>query len=337
MTRTMTRSVRLAARPEGFPTAEHFRFVEEELPALAPGTALVENLLLSVDPYMRELMDAGWEIGEPLRYGRAVGRVLESRSPEFAPGDLVAHSEGWSTHAVVAPGRAGVRTVRPPAGIPLSAYLSVLGGTGLTAYVGIREILRLQAGESVYISAAAGAVGSVAGQIAKVLGAGRVIGSAGSAAKVAYLTGELGFDAAFDHHDGPVPELLAAAAPDGIDAALEGVGGDHLEAAIGVTREFGRIAWVGAISQYNNPAAPPAAPRNLYAVSDRSIHLRGYQVRHHLHLRPEAEEWLVPHLLAGRITSRETVVDGFDRVVDAFLGVLRGENTGKMLVRVAGE
>lgn len=131
--------------------------------------------------------------------------------------------------------------------------------------------------------------------------------------------------------------MFARSAPDGLHVTLEGVVGDHLEAAIGSTREFGRIAWVGAISQYNDAANPPAAPRNLYAVSDRSITLRGYQVRHHTHLRPEAEAWLIPHLQQGRLTIDETVVEGFDRLVDAFLGVMRGDNIGKMIVKVADE
>ncbi|TJZ97106.1 MDR family NADP-dependent oxidoreductase [Actinacidiphila oryziradicis] len=328
------RHVHQVARPEGFPTAEHFAYVERPLPEPGPGAALVENIYLSVDPYMRELMDEEWELHQPLPFGRAIGRVVASRTPGFAVGDLVTHGEGWSTHALLEPGP-GRRVINPPEGVPLSAYLSVLGGTGLTAYVGVRTILDLQPGETVYISSAAGAVGGTAGQIARLLGAARVIGSTGSPAKVEHTIRRLGFHAAFDYHDGPVAELLAKAAPEGIDAALEGVGGDHLEAAIGVTREFGRIAWVGAISQYNNPADPPPAPRNLYAVSDRSIHLRGYQVRHHMHLRPEAEEWLIPHIQAGRISTDETVVEGFDQVVDAFLGVLRGENIGKMLVRIA--
>lgn len=332
----MMRSVHQVARPEGPPKPSDFTFAEHAIPEIPSGAALVENIYLSVDPYMRELMDGEWPLNKPLGMGRAIGRVMQSRDPAFTEGQFITHGEGWSTHAVVRDGQPGVRVVHPPDGVPLSAYLSVLGGTGLTAYVGLNHILRLQPGESIFISAAAGAVGSVAGQLARLFGADRVIGSTGTAAKAGHLTSRLGYDAAFNYHDGPVSELLATAAPSGIDACLEGVGGDHLEAAIGAMREFGRIAWCGAISQYNNPGNPPPGPRNLYAISDRSIHLQGYQVRHHMHLRQEAESALTPHIQSGRIKVDETIVHGFEYVVDAFLGTLRGDNVGKMLVQVSG-
>jgi len=334
MTGTM-RSIYLLTRPDGFPAAEHFGVVDRDVPQLAMGTALVENIYLSVDPYMRELMDEGWDIDESCGIGRAIGRVVESREPSWPVGALVSHGEGWSTHALLRAGHPAARVLQVHEGVPLSVYLSVLGGTGLTAYVGLTEIARLQPGESIYISAAAGAVGGTAGQIARLLRAGRIIGSAGSAVKVKHLIEDLGFDAAFNYKDGPVIDQLREAAPDGIQVCLDGVGGEHLEAAIGVMHEFGRIAWCGAISQYNNAKNPPAAPRNLYGVSDKSIHLLGYQVRHHLNLRPDAETLLVPNIRSGRVVVDETVVHGFDKVVDAFLGVLRGDNIGKMLVQVS--
>jgi NADPH-dependent curcumin reductase CurA len=332
MTTVTARTVHLLRRPDGFPTSDLFAFRERELAPPGEGEALVENLYLSVDPYMRQLMDGGWPLDAPLGRGRALGRVVASRAAGLAEGDIVFHTGGWSTHALVEPGTA--RAVEPAPGVPLAAYLSVLGGTGLTAYAGMRSVLDVRPGESVYVSAAAGAVGGVAGQIARLLGAERVLGSAGSAAKVAHVTERLGFTAAYDYREGGLAGWLAEQAPEGLDATLDGVGGDHLEAAIGAAKEFGRIAWVGAISQYHSAANPPAAPRNLYAVSDRSLHLRGYQVRHHMHLREEAEEWLVPHLVEGRIALDHTVVDGFDSLIDAFLGVLRGDNLGKMLVRL---
>jgi NADPH-dependent curcumin reductase CurA len=328
-----TRAIHLKARPAGFPAPEQFELVEHELPALADGTALVENVYLSVDPYMRELMDEGWEPGAQCGIGRAVGRVVASREPSWPVGAVVTHGEGWSTHATLRAQHPGARILQLHDGIPLSAYLSVLGGTGLTAYVGLVEILRLKPGETIYVSAAAGAVGGTAGQLARLLGAGRVIGSAGSAAKVKHVVEDLRFDAAFDYHDGL--GRLAELAPGGLDASLEGVGGAHLEAAIGATKEFGRIAWVGAISQYHDAANPPPAPRNLYRVADYSLELRGYQVRHHLRLRPDAEALLVPAIRDGRILVDETVVRGFDQIVPAFLGMLRGENVGKMLVAIA--
>ncbi|GAA2129822.1 NADP-dependent oxidoreductase [Kitasatospora kazusensis] len=332
MTRTRAQYVHQVSRPTGAPVPGNFAFVEGPVPAPEPGTALVENVYLSVDPYMREAMDEGhWELGTPLE-GRSIGRVIDSRTPELAVGDLVFHRYAWRTHALVRP--AEVRVLPPLAGIPLSAYLGVLGGTGLTAYVGLTRVLRLQPGESLFVSAAAGGVGGAVGQIARLLGAERIIGSAGSAAKVKHLTERLGFDAAFDYHDGPVAELLGRAAPEGIDAYFDNVGGEHLAGAIDVLREHGRIAWCGAVSQYNS-AEPAAAPRNLYDVVYKSLRLEGFLVRNHRAVQQELEEFLVPHLRSGRVVADETVVEGFDRVVDAFLGMLRGENTGKMIVQTA--
>ncbi|GGP52635.1 NADP-dependent oxidoreductase [Streptomyces abikoensis] len=330
---TTFRAVHQVAQPKGMPTADDFAFVTGTLPDPGAGQALVENLYLSVDPYMRECMNGVWELNAPLE-GRSVGRVLASEDPRLAVGDLVFHRQGWRTHALVTADEA--RVIRQAEGVPLSAYLSVLGGTGLSAYVALTRIARLQEGESLFISAAAGGVGTAAGQLARILGAGRVIGSAGSAAKVRHLVEDLGFDAAFDYHDGPVTALLREAAPDGVDACLENVGGDHLEAAIDVVRPHGRIVWCGAVSTYNDPENPPAAPRNLYEVVGKSLRLEGFLVREYPHVQEEMEEALIPHIRSGRLVPDETVADGFDHVVDAFLGMLRGENTGKMIVRIAG-
>ncbi|MFG3256159.1 NADP-dependent oxidoreductase [Streptomyces sp. NPDC048172] len=326
-------SVQQTARPAGFPTTDHFAFVEGPVPEPAPGTVLVENVLWSVDPYHREMMDGDFALNAPLE-GRTIGRVLASRAPGTAEGDLVFHRQGWRTHAVVTPGADGAdgaRRLVPHEGVPLTAYLSILGGTGLTAYVALTRTLRLRAGDDLFVSAAAGGVGTAVGRIARLLGAGRIVGSAGSPAKVAHLTRNLGFDAAFDHHDGPVGELLAKAAPDGIDAYVDNVGGGHLEGAIEVLREYGRIAWVGAVGQYNTPGAP-AAPRNLFDIVEKSLRLEGVLVRNHRDVRGEFEDFLVPHLQSGAVVPDTTVVEGFERIVDAFLGMLRGENVGKMLV-----
>ncbi|POX36916.1 NADP-dependent oxidoreductase [Streptomyces sp. Ru73] len=333
MTGTAARFVHQTARPDGFPTREHFAFVEDTVPAPAPGEALVANLYLSVDPYMRELMDGGWDLHTPLE-GRSVGRVTASRTPDLKAGDLVFHRKGWRTHALVTPDE--VRVLPSHRGVPAHTYLGVLGGTGLTAYVALTRTARLQPGEDVFISAAAGGVGSAAGQFARLLGAGRVVGSAGSPAKVRRLTEEWGFDAAFDYHDGPVGDLLAKAAPDGIDVYLDNVGGDHLEGAIQGLREFGRIAWIGAIAQYHS-ARPPAAPRNLYDIVEKSLRLEGVLVRNHRDAQGELEDFLVPHLQAGRVQDVHTMTHGFDSLVDAFLGMLGGANTGKMIVQVATE
>ncbi|MFB7904998.1 NADP-dependent oxidoreductase [Kitasatospora sp. NPDC056076] len=332
MSRPTARAVHLVSRPSGAPSAENFAFVEVTVPALAAGEALVENLYQSVDPYMREEMDeGGWQLHAPLE-GRTLGRVVESRADALPVGALVSHRQAWRTHSVVTGDRAGL--LPHFAGVPLTAHLSILGGTGLSAWVGLTRIARLQPGETLFVSAAAGGVGTAAGRIARLLGAGRIIGSAGSAAKVAHLTEQLGFDAAFDHHDGPIADRLREAAPDGLHVYLDNVGGTHLEGAISAMRDHGRIAWCGAVAQYNNPLDPPPAPRNLYDVVGRSLRLEGFLVRDHLDARPELYDFAVPHLRSGALVPDETVVDGFDHVVDAFLGVLRGANTGKMIVRI---
>ncbi|MFF4186399.1 zinc-binding dehydrogenase [Streptomyces sp. NPDC001691] len=330
---TTSITVQQTARPVGRPVPADFALVRAQVPDPAPGTALVENLYLSVDPYHREVMDAG-PLHTPLE-GRALGRVLASRDPGLAEGDLVFHRQGWRTHALVTLGADGVRKITAYDGVPLSAHLGILGGTGLTAYVALTRTLRLQPGEDLFVTAAAGGVGTAAGRIARLLGAGRIIGSAGTPRKVDYLTEEVGYDAAFDYHDGPVGELLARAAPDGVDAVVENVGGAHLEGAISGLRAHGRIAWVGAVAQYDTLAAPPAAPRNLYEVISRSLRLEGVLVRNHRDVQGELEEFLVPHLRSGRVRSDETVVDGFEGIVDGFIGMLGGANTGKLLVRVA--
>ena len=327
-------AVRPLRHPEGAPAPGDFTFVTGAVPTLAPGQILVRNLLLSVDPYHREFMEwGGWERGLGLE-GRAVGRVVESRDPALPQGALVFHRHGWSTHAVLG-AQDGRRLLVPADGVPLSAYLGVLGGTGLTAYVGLTRIARLQPGEDLFVSSAAGGVGSAAGQIARVLGAGRIIGSTGSPAKAAHLTGRLGFDAGLDYRAGRLAEQLADAAPTGIDVYFDNVGGDHLEAAIGALRQGGRIAWCGAVAQYNSLHSPPPAPRNLYAVVGKSLRLEGFLVREHMDARREFEDFLVPHVRSGRVIADETVTEGFERVVEAFLAMLSGAGTGKALVRVA--
>ncbi|WUO41607.1 NADP-dependent oxidoreductase [Streptomyces sp. NBC_00285] len=324
-------TVHQTARPTGFPTPGHFRFVESAVPSPAPGTALVENLYWSVDPYHREMMDGDFELNAPLE-GRALGRVIASREPALPEGELVFHRKGWRTHSVVTP--AEVRRLPSYEGVPLSAYLSVLGGTGLTAYVGLTRIARLREGEDLFVSAAAGGVGTATGRFARLLGAGRLIGSAGSPSKVRHLTEQVGYDAAFDYRTGPVADLLAKAAPDGIDLFVDNVGGEHLGAAIGALRERGRVVRVGTVGQYNTPDAPPAVFDHADVV-EKSLRIEGFLVRNYLDVQQELYEFAVPHLLSGALALDETVVDGFDRIVEAFLSMLRGGNTGKILVRAA--
>ncbi|MER6784330.1 NADP-dependent oxidoreductase [Streptomyces sp. NPDC000658] len=325
-------TVHQTARPHGFPSTEHFAFVESTIPEPAAGCALVESLYWSVDPYHREMMDdvpGGFALDAPLE-GRTIGRVIASRTPRLAEGEIVFHRQGWRTHAVVAPEE--IRHLPRFDGVPLTAYLSLLGGSGLTAYVGLTRIARLQEGEDLFVSAAAGGVGTATGRFARVLGAGRLVGSTGSTAKAAYLKREVGYDAVFQHHDETAADLLGEAAPDGVDVFVDNVGGEQLAAAVGVLREFGRIVRIGTISQYNTPDLPP--PRiNHVDIVEKSIRMEGFLVRNYLDLQEELYEFAVPHLQSGRLALDETVIDGFENIVDAFLGMLRGRNTGKIIVR----
>ncbi|MFH9088212.1 zinc-binding dehydrogenase [Streptomyces sp. NPDC017673] len=260
----------------------------------------------------------------------ALGRVVASRTPALAEGEVVFHRQGWRTHAVVRPEE--IRRIPHHPGVPLSAYLSVLGGTGLTAYVALTRIARLREGEDLFVSGAAGGVGTATGRFARLLGAGRVIGSAGTAEKVAYLTRKAGYDAAFDYRTAPVDDLLARAAPTGVDVFVDNVGGDHLGAAIGALRERGRVVRVGTISQYNTPDAPPVRFDHADMV-EKSLRIEGFLVKDHLDAQEELYDFAVPHLRSGALFADETVIDGSERIVEAFLLMLRGGNVGKILVR----
>lgn len=333
---TATREIRLAGRPSGWPVPENFDLVETELAAPADGQLLVRNLFMSVDPYMRPRMNdvksyvPPFQIGRPLD-GGAVGEVVESSAPGFAPGDIVLHGLGWREHALVE--ASGARKVDPVPGLPLSVFLGALGMPGLTAYAGLLDVARFTEGDTVFISGAAGAVGSLAGQIARMKGAKRVIGSAGSPAKVDYLLGRAGFDAAFDYRSGPVAGQLAAAAPDGIDVYFDNVGGEHLEAAIGAMNAHGRIALCGAISQYNATSAG-TGPGNLWLAIGKRLNLRGFIVSDHNARFGDLVREVGPWLRSGDVVADETVIDGLDNAVEGFIGLLRGENTGKMIIRL---
>ncbi len=334
MTSTPAREVHLVARPKGMPTAEDFELVEVEVGPPAEGEVLVRNQFVSVDPYMRGRMNdvksyaPPYELGEVM-HGGAVGEVVASTVDSHAVGDLVLHGLGWRDVAVGP--ASGFKVVQRGHFSP-SLYLGVLGMPGLTAYAGLFEVAGFSAGETVFVSGAAGAVGSLVGQLAKARG-GRVIGSAGSAEKVAWLTDELGFDAAFSYRDGSVTAQLQAAAPDGIDVYFDNVGGDHLEAAIASLNVHGRAAICGMISLYNS-TTPPPAPRNLAQVVGKRLRLQGFLVSDHGHLQGEFLREVGPLVADGRVQAQETVVDGIEHAVDAFLGLLTGGNTGKMVVRV---
>ena len=326
------REIRLASRPEGFPTPENFDLVDVPLPDISAGQLLVRNLVMSVDPYMRGRMNAGksyvapYEVGAPLD-GGAVGEVVASDVPGFQVGDTVLHGRGWREYAAV---DAADATKVDPGAAPVGAYLGVLGMPGLTAYAGLLDVAGFKEGDVVFVSGAAGAVGQVAGQVARLRGAKRVIGSAGSAAKVAYLVEELGFDAAFDYKDGPVGELLAAAAPEGIDVYFDNVGGDHLEAAIDSFTVHGRAALCGSIANYNTTT--PTGPRNIGLAVGKRLSLRGFLVWDHEHLREQFVREVGGWIASGELRYRETVTEGLDRAPEAFIGMLRGENIGKALV-----
>jgi NADPH-dependent curcumin reductase CurA len=330
------REVHLATRPQGRPTPETFAVVEVGVPDPGPGQIVVHNRYMSVDPYMRGRMDdrksylPPFEVGQPMD-GGAVGEVIAANDAPFEMGDVVFHNLGWREFAVLDAAQA--HRVDPDAAPSLSAYLGALGLTGLTAYAGLFDVAAMKPGDVVYVSAAAGAVGSLAGQIARLRGASRVIGSAGSATKVEYLT-KLGFDAAFNYHDAPVRDQLRAAAPDGIDVYFDNVGGDHLAAALGRMRRFGRIALCGAVSMYHDTAAPPPGPANLPLAIGKRLTLRGFITGDHEHLRPEFVAEVGGWLRTGQLRADETVVDGIGNAPAAFLGMLRGDNLGKMVVRL---
>ncbi|GGN42761.1 hypothetical protein FHR83_007166 [Actinoplanes campanulatus] len=330
------REIRLASRPVGWPTVDNFEIAETSVPEPGPGQVLIRNVFMSVDPYMRGRMNDVKSYIPPFRLGRpldggAVGEVVASNADGVPVGAFVSHNLGWREFAAADATR--VQVVDPAAAPSLSAYLGLLGMTGLTAYVGLLDIAQFREGDTVFVSGAAGAVGSVVGQIARLRGAKRVIGSAGSAEKARYLVDDLGFDAAFNYKDAPVREQLRAAAPDGIDVYFDNVGGDHLEAAIGSLNTFGRVALCGAIAQYND-TTPAAAPRNLAAAIGKELNLRGFIVGNHGHRTPDFVAEVGGWLREGRITARETIVDGLENAPEAFLGLLRGENTGKMVVRL---
>lgn len=332
---TKGQEIHLASRPHGEARPENFQLVEVDIPSLEPGEILVRNTWMSVDPYMKARMHdvesylPPFQIGEPLQ-GSALGEVIASESPEVPVGTEVSHFAGWRSHSVVSASDV----------VPIDTsiaraqdYLGALGTTGLTAYIALTESAPVQEGDVVFISAAAGAVGSVAGQLARHLGASTVIGSAGGPEKKQRLLEEFGFDVALDYRAAPIGQQLAQAAPDGIDVYLDNVGGDHLEAALDVIRVKGKIALVGAISSYNATGSTPG-PRDFARTIAKRLSLQGMLVLDHMDRFPEFVQFAAPLLADGTWKVTETVVEGLDNAPEAFLGVMRGDNTGKMLVKL---
>ena len=339
------REVQLVTYPRGEVRPSDFRVVEVEVREPGPGEVLVRNTWTSVDAALRlRLRDkapAGYFAAFPLEAPMdgifTVGEIVESRADGFEPGDTVWHAAGWCDYAVVEAGMPALGGVATLTKLdlevaPAQAYLGVLGGNGLTAYAGLFRIAALREGDVVWVSAAAGAVGSLVGQMAKIRGH-RVIGSAGSDEKVAYLLGELGLDDAFNYRSGPLPELLRAAAPDGIDVYFDNVGGGHLEAALDALRDSGRVAVCGTISEYDADDPPPG-PRNLFMVVAKNLTIRGFRGSSNVDLLPDMTREVGAWLREGRLRYRETIVEGLEHAPEALAGLMRGDNTGKMLVRI---
>ena len=339
---TTSNEWQLTRRPEGVPVDEDFTLVEVELPAPSTGEILVRNTFLSVDPYMRGRMSDAksyvppFQLDQPMD-GAAVGTVqqvgtdtVDSNGAPIAVGDTVAHALGWRTVSLV-PARS--TRVLDTSLAPAQAYLGVLGMTGLTAYAGLLRIGELAEGDRVFVSAAAGAVGSLVGQLARLKGASFVVGSAGGPEKTSWLLNEAGFDSAVDYKATPIRRGLAEAAPEGIDVYFDNVGGDHLEAAITALRPRGRVAICGMISVYNN-TEPAPGPRNMPLIIGKRLTLRGFIVSDHADLRPQFEAEVGQWLTDGKIVWRETLVDGIDNAVNGFRDLMAGANTGKMLIRL---
>ncbi|MEU2260587.1 NADP-dependent oxidoreductase [Streptomyces sp. NPDC019645] len=328
-----SREWHLVSRPHGWPEPENVALREAPVTEPGEGRILVRNLHFSVDPYMRGRMNdvksyvPPFQLDQPME-GGAVGEVVASNADGFAVGDHVLHGLGWREYADVEARHA----VKVDASVaPLSAYLGVLGMPGLTAYAGLFEVASFKEGDAVFVSGAAGAVGSQVGQMAKLKGASRVIGSAGSDEKVKLLVEEYGFDAAFNYKKGPVAEQLKEAAPDGIDVYFDNVGGEHLEAAISSLNVHGRATICGMIAQYN-ATEPTPGPRNLALVIGKRLRLQGMLVNDHRGLQDQFVQEVAGWLGSGELKYDETVVEGIENGFDAFLGLLRGQNTGKMIV-----
>ena len=328
-------AVRLARRPRGLPTPDCFELVSQPVPELAAGEVVVRNEFFSLDPYMRGRMSdaksyaAPYELGE-IMHGDAVGRVVASGDPAIPVGASVVHGDGWRAWSA---GPAARYRVVDTANLSPTAYLGPLGLPGFTAYVGMKHIAGVREGDVVFVSAAAGAVGSLAGQVARQLGASRVVGSAGSPAKVALLTTELGFDAAFNYKGGNLSRQLRAAANARIDVYFDNVGGEQLEVAIGAMARWGRIALCGMISVYNETVLPPG-PGNIGMLIGKRLTMRGFLVTDHEDLRAGFEQAMTGWLAGGSVHTAETVVTGVENAPQAFNDLFAGGNTGKLLVRV---
>lgn len=336
MTAYHARQIHLVNRPAGLPAHSDFRLVEVDLAPPASGEVLVKNLFMSVDPYMRGRMRAVGVYAEPYAlnqpmYGGAIGEVIQSNDEGFKVGDIVLNQGAWQDRLVAK--AASLTKITPFDTSRLSLYLGTLGMPGFTSYVGLLRFGEPTPGETVFVSAASGAVGANVCQIAKLKGC-RVVGSVGSDAKADWLLKECGVDAVISYKTcGDLTAALAAAAPQGIDVYFENVGGAHLQAALNVMNPFGRIAACGMIASYNN-AEPAPGPNNLMLIVGKKIRINGFIVWDHADMHADFLRDMTGWINEGKIVTRETVVEGLDHAVDAFLGLFTGDNFGKMVVKL---
>ncbi|MFZ5547912.1 MAG: NADP-dependent oxidoreductase [Pseudomonadota bacterium] len=336
---TTNRQILLASRPEGEPTVGNFRLVETPVPALQEGQVLVRNHFLSLDPYMRGRMNEGKSYAQPqplneVMIGGTVGEVVESKNAHFKAGDKVVGMGGWQEYLVVDANQRGVLQKVDTTHIPLSAYLGAVGMPGVTAWYGLVKIINPKAGETVVVSAASGAVGGAVGQLAKVRGC-RVVGIAGGPQKCAQVVEELGFDACIDYKAHPdvksLSKALKEACPQGIDGYFENVGGMILDAVMLRANAFSRIAFCGMIAGYNGEPIPMSAPQLILV---NRMKLEGFIVSEHMDVWPEALKELGTLVATGKFKYRETVAEGIASAPEAFLGLLKGKNFGKQLVKL---
>jgi hypothetical protein len=339
MSEKLNRRIVLAARPQAEPQDKDFRLESVELPSPGEDQVLVSTIYLSLDPYMRGRMNAGPSYAAPVEIGQVmegatVSAVVESRSPQFAPGDLVLGYTGWQEYAA-APANSLQKL--DPARAPVSTALGVLGMPGLTAYTGLLNLGRPKPGETVVVAAASGAVGSVVGQIAKLKGC-RAVGIAGGKPKCDFVVNELGFDACIDHHIASFPQSLKGACPHGVDVYFENVGGRVLNAVLPLMNPFGRVPVCGLIAQYNATGLTPGfdrVPALMGAILVKRLRLQGFIVTDFAAQKDDFDRDMIAWLRAGQVKYREDVVEGLDNAVTAFQGLLQGRNFGKLLVRLA--
>jgi NADPH-dependent curcumin reductase CurA len=336
---TTNKRLVLASRPSGEPSAQNFRLEEVPLPALDDGEVLVRHHYLSLDPYMRGRMNEGKSYAQPqpldaVMIGGTVGEVVESRHAGYKAGDQVVGMGGWQQYSVVSGAQPGMLRKVDTSRVPLSAYLGAVGMPGVTAWVGLHKIIEAKAGETIVVSAASGAVGGVVGQLAKAIGC-RAVGIAGGADKCAYVTRELGFDACIDYkkYDGAaaISGALKDACPNGIDGYFENVGGAILDAVMLNANAFSRIAMCGMISGYNGAPIPMAAPQ---LILTNRMKVQGFIVSEHMSLWPQALGELGERVASGKLKFRESVAQGLESAPEAFIGLLKGRNFGKQLVKL---